>query len=117
MPLVNDMLHLLLALLSNRTLVTLEMGTNGLTDATAEKLGLALKANNKLEGLSLWQNDITAEVSFTEKAYTVFTHKCMHAHTHTHTQSSPFSVPSHALPPPPPPPLGWTVSCRRSAGK
>ena len=62
-PWVNDMLHLLLALLSNRTLVTLEMGTNGLTDATAEKLGLALKANNKLEGLSLWQNDITAEVS------------------------------------------------------
>ena len=51
------------ALLSNRTLVTLEMGTNELTDATAEKLGLALKVNNKLEGLSLWQNDITAEVN------------------------------------------------------
>lgn len=57
------------------------MGTNGLTDATAEKLGLALKANNKLEGLSLWQNGITAEV-FALK---------WHAHTRTraYTQSPP----------------------------
>lgn len=80
---VNSMLHLLLALLSNRTLVTLEMGTNELTDATAEKLGLALKANNKLEGLSLWQNDITAEVILSEKAFNTQTH--MHTRTNTHT--------------------------------
>ena len=52
------------ALLSNRTLVTLELGINELSDATAEKLGMALKVNPKLEGLSLWQNDITAEVGY-----------------------------------------------------
>ena len=52
------------ALLSNRTLVTLELGTNELSDDTAEKLGMALKVNPKLEGLSLWQNDITAEVGY-----------------------------------------------------
>ena len=51
------------ALLSNRTLVTLELGTNELSDVTAQKLGVALRVNPKLEGLSLWQNDITAEVS------------------------------------------------------
>ena len=52
------------ALLSNRTLVTLELGTNELSDVTAEKLEMALKVNPKLEGLSLWQNDITAEVGY-----------------------------------------------------
>ena len=95
---------LLLALLSNRTLVTLEMGTNGLTDATAEKLGLALKANNKLEGLSLWQNGITAEVFALTWHACTHTHTRARAYTHTHTHTVP------SLPPPLHPP-GWTVSC------
>lgn len=51
------------ALSNNCTLVTLEVGTNGLTDQTAKQLGEMLKTNTRLEGLSLWQNDLTAEVS------------------------------------------------------
>lgn len=47
------------ALCRNRTLVTLELGTNVLTDTGAQLLGDALKLNFKLEGLSLWQNEIS----------------------------------------------------------
>ncbi len=49
------------ALCRNRTLVTLEVGTNGLTDMSAQHIGAALKINFKLEGLSLWQNDISGQ--------------------------------------------------------
>lgn len=47
------------ALCRNRTLVTLELGRNALTDTSAQLLGDALKLNFKLEGLSLWQNEIS----------------------------------------------------------
>ena len=50
------------ALCNNCTLVTLEVGTNSLTDQAAKQLGEMLKTNTRLEGLSLWQNDLTAEV-------------------------------------------------------
>lgn len=49
------------ALSRNRTLVTLELGTNGLSDVSTEFLGNSLKSNFKLEGLSLWQNDISGQ--------------------------------------------------------
>ena len=49
------------ALCRNRTLVTLELGTNSLTDSSAQALGDALKLNFKLEGLSLWQNEVTGK--------------------------------------------------------
>ena len=49
------------ALCRNRTLVTLELGTNALTNSSAQCLGDALKLNFKLEGLSLWQNEITGQ--------------------------------------------------------
>ena len=49
------------ALCRNRTLVTLELGTNGLTDVSARLLGDALKLNFRLQGLSLWQNEITGQ--------------------------------------------------------
>ena len=47
------------ALCRNRTLVTLELGRNALTDTSAQLLWDALKLNFKLEGLSLWQNEIS----------------------------------------------------------
>ena len=46
------------ALCHNRTLVSLELGSNGLSDKSACLLGDCLKFNFKLEGLSLWQNEI-----------------------------------------------------------
>ena len=49
------------ALCRNRTLVTLELGTNGLTDVSAQLLGDTLKLNFRLQGLSLWQNEITGQ--------------------------------------------------------
>ena len=52
---------ILTALCRNRTLVTLEVGTNGLTDVSAQYLGGSLKLNFKLEGLSLWQNDLSGQ--------------------------------------------------------
>ena len=39
--------------------MTLELGANALTDTGAQLLGDALKLNFKLEGLSLWQNEIS----------------------------------------------------------
>lgn len=51
-----------LALCKNCTLITLEVGTNAITDLGAKLLGEMLKTNTRLEGLSLWQNDLTAEV-------------------------------------------------------
>lgn len=51
-----------IALCTNCTLVVLEVGTNGITDEAAKHLGEMLKTNTRLEGLSLWQNDLTAEV-------------------------------------------------------
>lgn len=39
--------------------MTLELGRNALTDTSAQLLGDALKLNFKLEGLSLWQNEIS----------------------------------------------------------
>ncbi len=41
--------------------MTLEVGTNSLTDVSAQYLGGSLKLNFKLEGLSLWQNDISGQ--------------------------------------------------------
>ena len=52
-----------LGLLRNRTLITLEVGTNALTDTGAGYICEVFKANVKLEGLSLWQNSITGDVS------------------------------------------------------
>ena len=49
-----------LALIQNRTLLTLELGTNNLTDHAAQLMGDMLKINMTLEGLSLWQNEISA---------------------------------------------------------
>ena len=51
----------LLALAHNRTLLTLELGTNGLSDNSAQHIGDALRFNNTLEGLSLWQNEISGQ--------------------------------------------------------
>ena len=39
--------------------MTLELGRNVLKDTSAQLLGDALKLNFKLEGLSLWQNEIS----------------------------------------------------------
>jgi len=50
-----------LALIQNRTLLTLELGTNNLTDQAAQLMGDVLKINMTLEGLSLWQNEISAQ--------------------------------------------------------
>lgn len=68
-----------------------------LTDQTAKQLGEMLKTNTRLEGLSLWQNDLTAEVNqlatilFTGCITCTCVHSdaCMHVHvqtysTHTH---------------------------------
>ena len=52
---------LFLALVQNRTLLTLELGTNSLTDHAAQLMGDMLKINMTLEGLSLWQNEISPE--------------------------------------------------------
>ena len=52
----------ILALCKNCTLITLEIGTNGVTDVGAKLLGEMLKTNTRLEGLSLWQNELSAEV-------------------------------------------------------
>ena len=41
--------------------MTLELGANALTDTGAQLLGDALKLNFKLEGLSLWQNEISGQ--------------------------------------------------------
>ena len=49
------------ALSRNRTLLTLEVGTNGLTDGSAQQIGDALRFNSTLEGLSLWQNEISGQ--------------------------------------------------------
>lgn len=46
------------ALSRNRTLLTVELGTNGLSDLSAQHIGDTLRLNNTLEGLSLWQNEI-----------------------------------------------------------
>ena len=46
----------------NQTLLTLEVGSNHLTDSSAVYLSDALQINRRLEGLSLWQNNITSEV-------------------------------------------------------
>ena len=50
-------------LLRNRTLITLEVGSNALSDTAAGYICEVLKNNVKLEGLSLWQNNITGDVS------------------------------------------------------
>ncbi len=60
--------------------MTLEVGTNGLSDESAQHIGTALKINFKLEGISLWQNDISGrgaqclaeglQVSYTQLALT-----------------------------------------------
>ena len=55
-------LSLSLGLCHNHTLLTLEVGSNQLTDSSAKYFSEALRINKKLEGLSLWQNDITSEV-------------------------------------------------------
>lgn len=52
------MVVLYTALSRNRTLLTLEVGTNGLTDVSARLMGDALRFNSTLEGLSLWQNEV-----------------------------------------------------------
>ena len=72
------------ALCSNCTLVTLEVGTNGLTDQAAKQLGEMLKKNTRLEGLSLWQNDLTAEViaCYVCCVY-VYVSVCVHVCAHT----------------------------------
>ena len=46
----------------NNTLLTLELGSNNLSDNGAGHLSNVLKVNRRLEGLSLWQNNITEEV-------------------------------------------------------
>lgn len=46
----------------NHTLLTLEIGSNQVTDVGAGYMSEVFKMNKKLEGLSLWQNEITAEV-------------------------------------------------------
>ena len=46
------------ALCRNRTLVSIELGSNELTDKSGHLLGDCLKFNFKLEGLSLWQNEV-----------------------------------------------------------
>ena len=50
------------ALHDNQTLVSLELGSNGLKDEAAEHIAAMLKENTKLEGLSLFQNQITGQV-------------------------------------------------------
>ena len=52
-----------LGLLRNRSLITLEVGSNALSDTGAGYICEVFKANVKLEGLSLWQNNITGDVS------------------------------------------------------
>lgn len=49
-------------LAQNRTLVTLELGSNRLTDTAARYLREVLTVNRRLEGLSLWDNSISGEV-------------------------------------------------------
>ncbi len=51
-----------LGLKMNNTLLTLELGSNNLSDSGAGYLSEVLKVNRRLEGLSLWQNNITEEV-------------------------------------------------------
>lgn len=46
------------ALATNKTLKTLELGSNSCGDRAAAAVGRMLKVNDTLEGLSLWKNGI-----------------------------------------------------------
>ncbi len=46
------------ALAQNRTLKTLDLGHNSISDIGAEELGVALKTNSTLKGLLLWNNRV-----------------------------------------------------------
>ena len=56
-----DCNHIHSVLTQNCTLLTIDLGTNGLTDAGARLVGDMLKRNTTLEGFSLWQNAISAQ--------------------------------------------------------
>jgi len=47
-------------MLSNKTLLTLEMGHNAIGDRAAQAISKMLRSNDVLEGLSLWKNNILA---------------------------------------------------------
>lgn len=92
------------ALCRNRTLVTLELGTNSLTDACAQSLGDALKLNLKLEGLSLWQNEISGRGA-----------QCLAEGLQVRS-NTPADCMAFTLPPPPPPPPGEQKPAVAGAG-